>query len=80
MPQPPLDLTAPAEPLAAQGIDRVMHAAPQSMPPRAAPPPKDDPAFDRWLKQELGRLHNDVLREPVPDRLLHIVEASATRN
>lgn len=73
-PEPvPLELAEPSRPM---GIDTVMQAVPQPSPPRAAaPPPKDDSAFDRWLRQELGRLHDDVLREPVPDRLLHIVES-----
>jgi hypothetical protein len=30
--------------------------------------------FDLWLRRELGRLHGDVLHEPVPERLLRIIE------
>lgn len=30
--------------------------------------------FDLWLQRELGRLHGDVLHEPVPDKLLRIIE------
>jgi hypothetical protein len=74
----PLDL---AEPPGPRGIDTVMQAVPQILPPRAAAPPlKDDSAFDRWLRQQLGRLHDDVLHEPIPDRLLHIVESADGRH
>ncbi len=37
-----------------------------------APPPNRD--FDRWLQRELGRLHGDVLHEPIPEKLLRIIE------
>ena len=30
--------------------------------------------FDVWLQRELSRLHGDVLHEPVPDKLLSILE------
>ena len=30
--------------------------------------------FDLWLQRELGRLHGDVLHEPVPELLLRIIE------
>jgi len=33
--------------------------------------------FDLWLQRELGRLHGDVLHEPVPERLLRIIEDGA---
>lgn len=32
--------------------------------------------FDLWLRRELGRMHGDVLHEPVPDKLLRIIEES----
>ncbi len=34
--------------------------------------------FDLWLQRELGRLHGDVLHEPIPERLLRIIEDEAT--
>jgi len=43
----------------------------------ATPAPSCEPAdFDRWLRRELGRLHNDVLNEPIPERLLRIIQES----
>lgn len=42
--------------------------------PDAAPQEEDTALFDRWLRRELGRLHDNVLREPVPDRLRWIIE------
>lgn len=48
------------------------------------PEPKDGFAavqsnreFDLWLQRELSRLHSDVLHEPVPEKLLSILEGSA---
>jgi hypothetical protein len=37
-----------------------------------APPSNRD--FDLWLRRELGRLHGDVLHEPIPEKLLRIIE------
>ncbi len=34
--------------------------------------------LDMWLKRELGRLHGNVLHEPVPERLLRIIEDLAS--
>lgn len=34
--------------------------------------------FDLWLQRELGRLHGDVLHEPVPECLLRILEGTPT--
>jgi len=42
--------------------------------PDESPRDRDPALFDRWLRQELGRLHDNVLREPVPDRLRSIIE------
>lgn len=33
--------------------------------------------FDLWLRRELGRLHGDVLHEPIPPQLLRALEAAA---
>jgi hypothetical protein len=33
--------------------------------------------FDLWLERELCRLHGDVLHEPVPEKLLRILENGA---
>ena len=33
--------------------------------------------FDLWLQRELSRLHGDVLHEPVPEKLLSILEGCA---
>ena len=30
--------------------------------------------FDVWLQREICRLHGDVLHEPVPEKLLRILE------
>ena len=49
-----------------------------------SPTPKDGFAglpsnreFDLWLQRELSRLHGDVLHEPVPEKLLSILEGGA---
>ena len=36
-----------------------------------------DGEFDLWLRRELGRLHGDVLHEPIPEKLLRIIEEGA---
>ncbi len=33
--------------------------------------------FDLWLQRELGRLHGDVLHEPIPESLLRVLEDGA---
>ena len=33
--------------------------------------------FDLWLQRELSRLHGDVLHEPIPEKLLRILEDGA---
>ena len=33
--------------------------------------------FDLWLQRELGRLHGDVLHEPIPQKLLRALEEAA---
>ena len=70
------ELPAAVEPRGSRDIGRAMQTAAHIPPPPASPPPPDNRDFDRWLQRELGRLHNDVLYEPIPDRLLRIIEAS----
>jgi hypothetical protein len=38
--------------------------------------PHDETAFDAWLRGELSRLYDVVMREPVPDELLRILHES----
>jgi hypothetical protein len=40
------------------------------------PQPGGDPgeaAFDRWLREELGRLYDRALSEPVPEELARLL-------
>lgn len=71
----PAPLTA-AEPPDPGGLEETaMQPASEPVRPPVSPVPPCDPAgFDRWLRRELGRLHNDVLNEPIPERLLRIVQ------
>ena len=32
-------------------------------------------AFDRWLSDKLGQLYGPVLKEPIPEYLLELIEA-----
>lgn len=50
-------------------------AAP-SRPPSAMPGARTDAAFDRWLRQELSRLYDSALSEPVPPELLRLLKES----
>lgn len=77
----------PAPPTAAEPPDpgeleeAVMQPIPEPARLPASPAPSCDPAdFDRWLRQELAQLYNDVLLEPIPERLLRIIEEGSRRH
>ena len=36
--------------------------------------PSDDASFDAWLRRALTEAHDAVLHDPVPDRLLRILQ------
>ena len=36
--------------------------------------PSDDASFDAWLRRALLKAHDAVLHDPVPDRLLRILQ------
>lgn len=38
-----------------------------------------DAAFDRWLRQELSRLYDSALSEPVPEDLLRLLRSDEKR-
>lgn len=48
---------------------------------RSAPPTSDmserfpSDAFDRWLNEKLVQLYDPVVDEPIPDRILGLIEA-----
>lgn len=48
-------------------------------PPEPAVPLQADAAFDAWLRLELGKLHDDVLAEPVPEALLRVLRSPPLR-
>jgi hypothetical protein len=57
-----------------------MHmAALPSMPNQGFAALQTTRSFDLWLQRELGRLHGDVLHEPVPEKLLRILEEAASQ-
>lgn len=35
--------------------------------------------FDRWLEKQLGALYDEIASEPVPDRLVKLIERDAAR-
>ena len=39
--------------------------------------PSDDASFDAWLRRALTEAHDAVLHDPVPDRLLRILQDPA---
>ncbi|MDN3564483.1 hypothetical protein ACFQY5_24380 [Paeniroseomonas aquatica] len=48
------------------------------MPTPPQPPPhfasSDDAVFDAWLRRALVQAHDSVLQDPVPERLLRILQ------
>lgn len=38
-----------------------------------------DAAFDRWLRQELTRLYDSALSEPVPEEMLRLLRESGRK-
>ena len=69
------------EPEGAPDASRSMSAHLQSRDAPAAPAgfagprqsAEGDAAFDRWLRQELSRLYDSALAEPVPEDLLRLL-------
>ena len=58
--------------MSAQLHDRQAPAVPAGLAaPRQAS--EGDAAFDRWLRQELSRLYDSALSEPVPEELLRLL-------
>jgi hypothetical protein len=41
--------------------------------------PQDAKAFDDWLRQELSRLYDAALTEPVPEDLLRLLRSAGDR-
>lgn len=64
-PRAPSDMSAHLQPAAAP------------MPPAfTARPAPNDADFDRWLRQELSRLYDAALSEPIPPELLRLLAES----
>ena len=69
-----------AEPGAGPGASNTMSAhlhSPVASPPPATAMAEPDAAFDRWLRQELSRLYDSALSEPVPAELLSLLQEKA---
>ncbi|TCZ65382.1 hypothetical protein [Roseicella aquatilis] len=64
------------EPAARPGIGKDMQDLALSPQPdgRFATPAVEAPEFDIWLRRHLSGLHADLLSEPVPDRLLRLLD------
>jgi hypothetical protein len=52
-------------------------AAPSGPPPAGAA--QDTKVFDDWLRQELSRLYDAALTEPVPEDLLRLLHGAGGR-
>ncbi len=76
MPAKPDINTAPvAEPSpASELISRMLIAMPTPPPHPPLFAASDDVAFDAWLRRALILAHDSVLQDPVPERLLRILQ------
>ncbi len=70
-----------APPDASSDMSAQMHPGTAPSMPLATPPATmtgsgagTDAAFDRWLRQELSRLYDSALSEPVPPELLRLLQ------
>lgn len=76
-----------AAPATAMDMDRSDSRKPPSNPPTAKPseaPRPDgrapDGAFDVWLQRGLHQLYDSVAAEPIPAKLLRLIEADKARD
>jgi len=56
-----------------QDLELPTRPSPPALPPLALQQ-SEEPEFDAWLRRHLGGLHSDVLTEPVPERLLRLLD------
>ena len=63
-----------AEPEGSADIWAEMETAIQTAMPLPVANGSNDAVFDAWLRHQLAATHDRVLQEPIPDRLLQILE------
>lgn len=56
------------------GAERDQRMAGKSATIHHLPVDRLDAAFDRWLKEQLHRLYDEVLSEDIPDEMLRLIE------